>query len=120
MILTEPQIEQVIEKARLSFPHLTDWESNNEKNDEYFGFSLWGKLVLEPEVMMSRCFYITLDTYKEKWRGSLTIGQHSYLWSSADMGDAHLLSTDDRDSVEEAISALKAEMLKLFQALSVT
>ena len=69
--------------------------------------------------MMSRCFFITLDTYEEKWRGSLTIGQHSYLWSSADVGDAHLLATDDCDSIEDAILALKGEMKKLLTAFSV-
>ena len=119
MILTETQIQQAIEQAKAGFPHFTDWEYNNEKNGEYFGFSLWGKFVLDPENLMSRCFFITLDTYEEKWRGSLSIGQHSYLWSSADVGDAHLLYTDDCDSIEEAILVLKREMKKLFTAFSV-
>jgi hypothetical protein len=119
MILTEPEIKQVIEKAKIAFPNFTDWEYNNEKNSEYFGFALWGEFVPDPEVLLSRRFYITLETYEEKWRGNLTIGQHSYLWSSADMGDAHLLCTDDCESVDEVILQLKSEMLKLFQAFSV-
>ncbi|HAC63543.1 MAG TPA: hypothetical protein DCF68_08375 [Cyanothece sp. UBA12306] len=61
----------------------------------------------------------TLETYQEKWRSYLTIGLHSYLWSSADMGDAHLLSTDNFESVEETISQLKTEMFKLFKACSI-
>jgi hypothetical protein len=40
---------------------------------------------------MPQCFFITLDTYEEHWYGHLTIGQHCYLWSSADVGDAHLV-----------------------------
>lgn len=58
------------------------------------------------------------QTHQEEWRGSLTIGQHSYLWSSADVGDAHLLSTEPCNSLEDAIAALKAEMIRLFKAFS--
>jgi hypothetical protein len=79
--------------------------------------SLWGQYVLDPEVLMSRTFFITLDTYENQWHGSLTIGQHSYLWSSADMGDAHLLDTDSYEFLEEALAALKAEIVSLFDAL---
>ncbi|NET16436.1 MAG: hypothetical protein F6K08_28260 [Okeania sp. SIO1H6] len=119
MLLTEVQIKEVIEKAKTAFPNFTGWEYNNEVNGEYFGFSLWGKFVLERENLMQRNFFITLDTYQEKWRGSLTIGLHSYLWTSADFGDAHLLDTDDCDCLEDAISALKTEMKQLFQTFSV-
>ncbi|MEM1169395.1 MAG: hypothetical protein AAGJ08_10070 [Cyanobacteria bacterium P01_H01_bin.35] len=41
------------------------------------------------------------------------------MWSSADFGDAHLLDTDDCDSLEDAITALKVEMKQLFQTFSV-
>ncbi len=74
---------------------------------------------MRSETLMGRSFFITLETYKDKWRGCLTIGQHSYLWSSTDVRDAHLLSTDNYDSIEGAIATLKAEMLKLFHAFSV-
>ena len=68
---------------------------------------------------MSRCFFITLDIYKEDWHGYLTIGQPVYFWSSADAGDADLLRVAGHDSIDEAIAALKTEMLKLFDAFSV-
>ena len=110
MILTETQIQQAIEQAKAAFPNLTDWEYNNEKNEEYFGFSLWGQFVLDPDKMMPRRFFITLYIDEDKWQGTLTIGQPCYLWSSADVGDAHLLYTGDYDSIEEAILALKEEM----------
>ena len=55
-----------------------------------------------------RRFFITFDTYQKIWRGHLTIGQHSYFWSSADMGDAVLFSTGDCDTLDEAIAAFKA------------
>jgi hypothetical protein len=119
MILTETEIQQAIEQAKAAFPNLIDWEYNNEKNEEYFGFSLWGQLVLEPEKMMRRCFFITLDIDEDKWQGTLTIGQPCYLWSSADVGDAHLLYTDKCDSIEEAILALKEEIKKLLTAFSI-
>lgn len=118
MLLTQTQIQQVMAQAQTAFPNFTDWQYNNEKNEEYFGFALWGKLILEPEALRSRCFFITLDTYEAQWRGTLTIGQHSYLWSSADVGDAHLLGSENCDSVDEALRQLKAEILKLFRAFS--
>ncbi|MEH1848867.1 MAG: hypothetical protein V7L25_28850 [Nostoc sp.] len=38
------------------------------------------------------------------------------MWSSADVGDAHLVNTEPNDTLEEAISALKAKIVELFQA----
>lgn len=114
MLLTEPEIYSALEQAKLAFPHFTDWEYQNEAGGDYFGFALWGQVVPDPEELMGRRFFITLDTYEEQWRGCLTIGMHSYLWSDADMGDAHLLSTDLYDSLEEAIVGLKAEIRRLF------
>lgn len=68
---------------------------------------------------MPRRFFITLDTdHEDKWQGCLTIGLHSYLWSSADMGDAHLVNTETCETLEKAITALKAKILELFQAFS--
>jgi hypothetical protein len=117
MILTEIEIQDALRKAQTAFPHFTDWEYQNEAGGDYFGFSMWGQYILDPEVLMSRTFFITLDTYENQWHGSFTIGQHSYLWSSADMGDAHLLDTNSCDSLEAAIADLKAEIMRLFDAL---
>jgi hypothetical protein len=90
LLLTEPEIQQVLEQVKTAFPFFTDWEYNNEKNAEYFGFSVWSEFVINPEELMPRRFFITLDkNHESKWEGCLTIGQHSYLWSSADVGDAH-------------------------------
>ncbi|MBN3992619.1 MAG: hypothetical protein HWQ36_19420 [Nostoc sp. NMS2] len=118
MILTESEIKQVLEQVQAAFPNLTNWEYNNEKNDEYFGFSVWGEFVINTEeLIMPRRFFITLDTnHEDKWQGCLTIGQPSYLWSSADVGDAHLVDTEPSDTLEEAISALQAKISELFQA----
>lgn len=49
MLLTQSEIQQVLEQVQAAFPNFTDWEYNNEKNDEYFGFSVWGKYVSNPE-----------------------------------------------------------------------
>lgn len=121
MLLTEVQVLEAIQQAKTAFPNFTDWEYNNEVNQEYFGFSLWGKLVLyrENTTSTSRNFFITLETNEEKWMASLTIGLPAYLWTSADFGDAYLLETDGHDSLEDAITGLKAEMKQLFKAFSI-
>lgn len=118
MLLTEPEIQQSIEQAKTAFPHFTNWKYNNEVDGEYFGFSLWGEFALNPEDLMPRRFFITLDTYEEGWYGHVTIGQHLYLWSSVDVGDAHLLDTDSCNTLEDAITALKGEIVNLFKAFS--
>ena len=118
MLLTELEIKQAIEKARTAFPLLTDWEFNNEENEEYFGFSVWGSFVLDPEDLMSRRFFITLDTYEESWRGHLTTGQPWYLWSSTDEEDTYLLGTESHESLDEVIAGLKARIAQLFRAFS--
>lgn len=120
MLLTEPEIQQVLEQVKVAFPNLTNWEYNNEKNEEYFGFSIWGQFVINSkEIIMTRHFFITLDTdHEDKWQGCLTIGQHSYLWSSADVGDAHIVDTEPSETLEEAITALKAKIVELLAAFS--
>jgi len=67
---------------------------------------------------MARHFYITFATHAEHWSGHLTIGQHYYWWTSADVGDAHLLDPAACATLEAAIVALKAEMAHLCRALS--
>jgi len=118
LLLREHEVQKVIEQAKTAFPNFTDWEYNNETHEEYFGFSLWGQFVLNPEDQMPRRFFITFDTYKENWHGHLTIGQHCYLWSNADVGDAHLLDTESCKTLEDAMASLKVEMGDLFRAFS--
>ncbi len=120
MILSKSEIQTAIAQAQAAFPHFSEWEYHNAVDEYYFGFSLWGEYMPHPDVLMPRRFYITLDTYDDQWAGHLTIGQPCYLWSSADMGDAHLVDSDDCASLENAITSLKAEMGKLFTALSLT
>ena len=120
MILTEREIQQAIQQARAAFPSLTDWQYNNERNGEYFGFSLWGQYVPNAKEQMPKHFFITLDTYEENWYGHLTIGQPCYLWSSADVGDAHLVDTDSCKTFDHAIATLQGEigsLLRVFSAL---
>ncbi len=116
MLLTEPEIQQVIEQAKTTFPNFTDWEYNNEKNEGYSGFSLWGQFVLNPG---DNSFFITFDTNQENWYGYLTIGQPCYFWTSADVGDAHLLHTKPCQTIDNAMAALKTEIVNLFSAFSV-
>jgi hypothetical protein len=67
---------------------------------------------------MSQRFFITFDIYKDKWQGNLTIGLPNYLWSSANMGDAHLLYTERCTQLEEAIAAIKAKIVELCHSFS--
>ncbi len=119
MLLTEFEIQQVMAQVKTAFPFFTEWEYSNEENEDYPGFSVWGKFVTNAEELLSSRFFITFDKYHEnKWRGYLTIGQHAYFWSSADAGDAYLLNTEPCESLEEAILALKAKMVELWRAFS--
>lgn len=124
MLLTENEVQESLEQARTAFPKFDNWEYNNEKNAEYMGFSLWGEFDVDAAKGQRprwppRIYFITFDTYQENWRGHLTIGQHSYFWSSADMGDALLFSTGDCDALDDAIVAFKAGLLDLFRVFSV-
>ena len=120
MTLTESEIQEAIEKATSAFANFTDWQYNNEVNDEYLGFTIWGQYIPKPEEQMPRCFFITFDTHGENWTGHLSIGQHCYFWSSADAGDAHLLETEACKNLEDAIETLKVEIGNLFRAFSST
>jgi hypothetical protein len=67
---------------------------------------------------MPRSFFITFDTFETTWSGHLTIGQHCFFWSSADVGDAHLLDTGPCATLEEALATLKHQIVELFDAFS--
>jgi len=120
MFLADHDIQHALARVQAAFPSFTQWAYTNASDDERSldGFSLWGQWVLHPEAFMPRHFYITFATHAEHWSGHLTIGQHYYLWTSADVGAAHLLDTEECATIEEAIDALKAEMAHLCRALS--
>jgi hypothetical protein len=121
MFMADHNIQYVLERVQAAFPSFTQWAYTNASDDERSldGFALWGQWVLYPEETMARHFYVTFATQAEHWSGHLTIGQHYYWWTSADVGDAHLLDTAACATLEEAIVALKAEMARLCRALSV-
>jgi hypothetical protein len=121
MFLADYEIQHALARVQAAFPSFTQWAYINASDDERSldGFALWGQWVLHPEELMPRHFYITFATHAEHWSGHLTIGQQYYLWTSADVGDAHLLDTAECATLEEAIVALKAEMARLCRALSV-
>lgn len=116
MILDKPEIRRSLEVVKAAFPRFADWKYNNEANESYSGFALWGEFVADRGETMPRRFFVTFDTYKQKWRGHLSIGQHNYFWSSADFGDANLLGTNECATLEEAIAALRAGIADFFTA----
>lgn len=120
MLLTESEIEDALRQVKAAFPNLGEWEYSNEVDEEYFGFTVWGCFVLpeDDDSLLQRRYYITFDIDQNQWRGTLTIGQHNYLWTSADVGDAHLLSTEPCANLTEAITALQAKIADLAKAFS--
>lgn len=119
MLLAENQVQEIIEKAKISFPDFTEWEYMNEPDRSYTGFTLWGKFVLDREEKMPQVFFVTFSIFRERWGGDVTTGQHAYRWSSTNYGDARLLATKYCDSFDIAVAELKNKILTLFQAFSV-
>ncbi|HYT91890.1 MAG TPA: hypothetical protein VEL76_24465 [Gemmataceae bacterium] len=118
MRLSEQEIQRCRALVEAAFPRFGHWESVNERNASYSGFCVWGQYTLKPEPPSSApSFFVTFDTYKEEWRGHLTVGKHCYFWSSADVGDAHLLATAPCVTLDEAITALKRRIAVLVAAL---
>ena len=118
MLLPGSEIRRSIERAGAAFPCFHDWEHNNEINEFYSGFSLWGEFVHEPNEPMPGSFFITFEIHEATWKGHLTIGKPFYYWSSADCGDANLLDTSPCSTLDDAITALKRHLIDLFKALS--
>jgi hypothetical protein len=118
VILTESEIRSCLKQARAAFPCYSQWEYNNEVNESYSGFALWGELVPEPNESMPQSFFATFDTHQATWTGHLTIGKHCYFWSAADCGDAHLVDAGPCATLQEAITSLKQRMTDLFTALT--
>ena len=118
MVLTEPEIRSCVQLAKAAFARFSQWDYNNEVNESYPGFSLWGAFVPDPDESMPRTFYVTFDTCNENWTGHLDIGKPCYYWSSADCGDANLVDADPCATLQDAIASLKRQMADLFTALS--
>lgn len=118
MLLEEGEIRRSLELAKAAFPRFGEWDYNNEVNESYPGFALWGEFVPDPDDSSPRHFFVTFDIYAKKWKGTLSIGQHSYFWSSADFGDAVLLDAEPCATLEMAIATLKMQIGNLFAAFS--
>src|SRR5690606_37807038 len=124
--LAEEDIEPVLETLKTAFPNVSDWEYCNEVDGDHNGFTVWGSLSIQKgdKDLWAKHYYVTFDIYdKEKqgrgqWLGTLTIGQHSYFWSSADAGDAYLLDTEHYSSLSESVTALKMQIREFASALS--
>jgi hypothetical protein len=118
MFLTPVEIQRTRATVATAFPRFAQWEWVNEVNDDYAGFCIWGHYTADPTEASSPRLFVTFDTFREHWRGHLTIGRHCYFWSSADVGDAHVLDTEQCATVEEAIRALKRRIASLVAALA--
>jgi hypothetical protein len=118
VLLADSDIRRAIDSVQAAFVNFSEWEYSNETDDFYAGFSLWGTFDPDPNEPMPRSFFVTFDTHGSSWMGHLTIGQHCYYWSSADVGDANLMDTHPCATLDDAISALKAQLAGLFKALS--
>ncbi len=117
MLLKENQIAPVVAEARAAFAGFTNWQTNNEKNEEYDGFAVWGEHHYASGNYNGTTFFVTLRLTEPGWRGDLTLGQPQFYWSSADMGDAILLGTQPAPTLADGIHALKTQMNALFIVL---
>jgi hypothetical protein len=113
MILPEDQVEDTIAIVKDAFPHFQEWEYNNCIDEDYKGFSVWGIFSHGSDPLSQTNFFITFDAYTDQWVGYLTVGQPAYFWSSADCGDAYLLSTECHETLDQAIEHLKSEIFNL-------
>jgi hypothetical protein len=118
VLLNATEIRRTVERVKEAFPRFVDWEYVNEIDESHTGFALWGEFIPDPNELRPRLFFVTFDTYETTWSGHLTIGQHCFFWSSADVGDAHLLDTDPCATLEDAIMTLKGQITDLFDAFS--
>jgi hypothetical protein len=117
MLLNGPEIQRCRALVEKAFPRFAHWAFVNERNDSYGGFCVWGRYKANPGTSASPSFFVTFSAYKDKWKGHLTAGKHCYYWSSAGVGDAHLLDTKPCATLEEAITALKRRIGGLLAAL---
>ena len=117
MFLPEAEIQPTIDKVKAAFPGFTDWEFNNEKNDFYHSFSVWGEFVFDDSTMPRIIFFITFDCWQQKWCGHLTSGKPQYYWSDTEDGDACLVHTGNHDSLDAAIVGIKTKQRGLFAVL---
>ena len=117
MLLSPAEIQRVQAALSAAFPRFSGWEFVNEINDSYTGFCIWALYEDEPEDLSTPRFYVTLDSFEDTWRGYLTVGKPSYYWSSADVGDAHLVDSGRCCTSDEAISALWARIAGLAAAM---
>jgi hypothetical protein len=70
-----------------------------------------------PDPLAPVRFYVTFDRFFGNWSGHLTVGMHSYYWSSTDEDDARLLTSGTFETLDEAIVDLKKQIARLSSVL---
>jgi hypothetical protein len=118
MLLPEAEVQRSRTRVAAAFPRFTDWEHANAADEDYEAFAVWGRYTPPVGVSSPTSYFVTFDSYKEAWRGHLTVGKHCYYWSSADVGDAYLLETEACATLDEAIASLIGQIGSLCAALS--
>jgi len=113
MRLADADLPTALALVAARLPRRTGWQYRNQPDDEHPGFTVWGEFVLSPDEDRAPRFFITFGLGPDGWPGDLTVGQHAYFWTSADVGDAYLLTTPPCATLEEAIAALKTAMRQL-------
>lgn len=61
MLLPETEVQPALEQAQRAFLHFTNWNYINQANGDYFGFTMWGELTIEPDETMPSSFFITIN-----------------------------------------------------------
>jgi len=117
IVLPVPEAERALAMARSAFPGFSEWQYVNEDDGEHCGFCAWGVRVLDEDSYLPREFYVTFETSGPEWRGHLSIGQHAHMFTSADFGDAYLVSAEGCATLAEAIVALLRGISSLFRGI---
>ena len=115
-VLPESQVQAALGFAQAAFPRFREWRYCNQEDGQHDQFCLWGEYV-HGEGYEAPRFYVTFDRWEHQWGAHLTMGQHAFMWSSADFGDAQVLQTRGHAELDQAILELKQKMAHLFSQL---
>lgn len=47
MLLAQLEVERILNQVKAAFPNLSDWEYSNENGGDHFGFTVWGRLIVQ-------------------------------------------------------------------------
>ena len=118
LFLPPAEAVAVLEALKKAFPAYQKWKHcNDPTDDEHDGYAAWGSRVYGRSPHTTR-FYVTADRSQNGWHVYWSVGQHVFMWTSADCGDAILASSRARIDLGAAIAELKSQVAALAGAVT--